>query len=112
MSRVIDVTDATFEREVLRSETPVMLDVWGDWCEPCKALDPLLAQVAKTYAGKMKVCRLDVGANPRTVNACRVVTLPTLLFFRSGDIVGQHVGSVRAADLQGKIADHLQVVVR
>lgn len=112
MSRVIDVTDATFEREVLRSETPVMLDVWGDWCEPCKALDPILTEMARTYVGKLKICRIDVAANPRTATACRVVTLPTLLFFRSGDIVGQHVGSVRASELHGKIADHLQVVLR
>jgi thioredoxin 1 len=112
MSRVIDVTDATFEREVLQAKTPVMLDVWGDWCEPCKALDPLLHEMARLYAGKMKVCRMDVGTNPRTASACRVFSLPTLLFFRGGEIVGQHVGSVRPAELHGKIEDHLQVVVR
>jgi thioredoxin 1 len=65
MSRVIEITDATFEREVLRASTPVMLDLWGDWCEPCKTLDPLVREIARSYAGKMKVCRLDVGANPR-----------------------------------------------
>ncbi|MBM3318619.1 MAG: thiol reductase thioredoxin [Candidatus Eisenbacteria bacterium] len=112
MARVIDITDATFEREVLRSETPVVLDVWGDWCEPCKALDPLLQEIARSYAGKMKVCRIDVGANPRTPSACHVVSLPTLLFFRAGEIVGQHVGAVRPAELQVKIEDHLQLIAR
>jgi thioredoxin len=111
MSRVIEITDATFEREVLRASTPVMLDLWGDWCEPCKALEPVVREIARSYAGKMKVCRLDVGSNPRTANAYRVVSLPTLLFFRSGEIVGQHVGSVRPADLKMKIEDHLQVAI-
>ena len=110
MSRVIDVTDATFEREVLRSATPVMVDLWGDWCEPCKLMEPLMQDVARRYAGRVKVCRVDVGANPRTANAWRVVSLPTLLFFRSGEIVGQHVGSVRAAELKSKLEDHLQLV--
>jgi thioredoxin 1 len=112
MSRIIDVTDETFEAEVLKASTPVMLDLWGDWCEPCKALEPVVRKIAQTYAGKLKVCRMDVGANPRTATACRVGTLPTLLFFKSGEVVGQHVGVARSNDLNNKIEDHLQVVMR
>jgi thioredoxin 1 len=109
MSPIVEVTDATFASEVLGSRLPVMLDLWGDWCEPCKALDPIVGEIARAFAGKMKVCRMDVAANPRAASALHVQSVPTLLFIRSGQVVGQHVGSVRARDLAGKVELHLGV---
>jgi thioredoxin len=107
MSPIVEVTDATFANEVLSSSLPVMLDLWGDWCEPCKALDPIVGEIARTYAGKMKVCRMDVATNPRAASALHVQSVPTLLFIKSGQVVGQHVGAARARELAGKIAHHL-----
>jgi thioredoxin 1 len=107
MSPIVEVTDANFAHEVLSSPLPVMLDLWGDWCEPCKALEPVVGEIARTFAGKMKVCRMDVATNPRAASALHVQSVPTLLFIKSGRVVGQHVGSVRAGDLAGKVAQHL-----
>jgi len=106
-AKVIDVTDATLQKEVLAADTLVMLDVWGDWCEPCKALEPLLARLARTYAGKLKVCRLNVSSNPRWASAFHIESVPTLLLFRSGQVVGQHVGGADPAGLTGLIETHL-----
>ena len=107
MPPIIDVTDANFAHEVLGSRLPVMLDLWGDWCEPCKALERVVGEIAKAYAGKVKFCRMDVASNPRTARAFHVQSVPTLLFIKSGRVVGQHVGSVRAGDLAGKVEQHL-----
>jgi len=112
MAGVIEVNDASFAKEVLESDLPVMIDMWGDWCEPCKALDPVIEQIARDYDGRLKVCRVDVGSNPRTANACHVGTLPTLLFVRDGEIVGHHIGPAASEVLATKIADHLQLSLR
>ncbi|MFH1145196.1 MAG: thioredoxin domain-containing protein [Candidatus Eisenbacteria bacterium] len=110
--QVIDVTDATLNQEVLSAQTLVMLDVWGDWCEPCKALDPLLAGLARTYAGKLKICRLNVGSNPRAASAFHIESVPTLLLFQGGRVVGQHVGGASAESLTGLIETHLSATRR
>ena len=107
MVGVFDVTDATFQTEVLEAEIPVMLDLWADWCEPCKTLGRVLDQVAGGYSGRVKFCRMDVASNPRTVARYHVMNLPTLLFIQGGKVVGQHVGAARPADLSEKIDSHL-----
>jgi thioredoxin-like negative regulator of GroEL len=99
MSPIVEVTDANFAHEVLSSPLPVMLDLWGDWCEPCKALDPVVGEIARTFAGKMKVCKMDVATNPRSASALHVQR-----------VVGQHVGGARARELVGKISHHLGLV--
>ncbi len=109
MSAVLDVTDTTFEDEVLRSEVPVMLDLWADWCEPCKKLEQVVTQIADNYRGRIKICRMDVKRNPRTVAQYHVMNLPTVLFIRAGEVVGQHVGSAKAGDLSHKIEGHLGI---
>jgi thioredoxin len=110
MSPIVEVTDANFAHEVLSSPLPVMLDLWGDWCEPCKALDPVVGEIARTFAGKMKVCKMDVATNPRSASALHVQSVPTLLFIKAGRVVGQHVGGARARELVGKISHHLGLV--
>ncbi len=110
MASVHEVTDATFGEEVLKSEVPVMLDLWAEWCEPCKKLHPVVEQIAAEYAGRLKVCRMDVAENPRTASHYHVMSIPTLLFIRSGQVVGQHTGGARPQDLSRKIARHLGVV--
>lgn len=109
MPSVVDVTDATFKDEVLRSEIPVMLDLWAEWCEPCLKLNLAVAKMANDYEGRLKICRMNVAANPRTVAEYHVNSLPTVLFIREGHVVGQHVGLPRMSDLSSKIEGHLGV---
>ncbi len=88
----------------------MLLDLWAEWCEPCKQLDPVVEEVARAYEGRLKVCRLDVGRNPRAAQAYHVMSVPTLLFIRSGEVVGQHLGTVQSpAALSEKVADHLGI---
>ncbi len=110
MSGLVDVTDATFKQEVLDSEIPVMLDLWAEWCEPCKKLGSTLRAIASSYRGRVKFCRMDVASNPRTVAHYHVMNLPTLLFIRDGKVVGQHVGTPKLSHLSEKIDSHLGMV--
>jgi thioredoxin len=107
MRAVVDVTDSTFTDEVLRCEVPVMLDLWADWCEPCKQLDAVVEELARAMEGRLKVCRVDVACNPRLASRYHVMSVPTLLFMRSGQVVGQHLGPAGSEDLRRKLEDHL-----
>ncbi|MGB5546474.1 MAG: thioredoxin domain-containing protein [Polyangiales bacterium] len=86
------VTDATFEAEVLRSELPVLVDLHADWCQPCKQLAPIVAQVADELAGKIKVVSVDVDHNPMVAQTFRAQSIPMLLVIAQGRVAGQHVG--------------------
>lgn len=86
------VTDATFEAEVLRSEIPVLVDLHADWCQPCKQLAPIVAQVANELAGKIKVVSVDVDHNPMVAQTFRAQSIPMLLVIAQGRVAGQHVG--------------------
>lgn len=86
------VTDATFEAEVLRSELPVLVDLYADWCQPCKQLSPIVAQVGEELAGKIKVVKVDVDANPMVAQTFRAQSIPMLLVIAQGRVVQHHVG--------------------
>lgn len=86
------VTDATFEAEVLRSELPVLVDLYADWCQPCKQLSPIVAQVAQELAGKIKVVKVDVDKSPMVAQTFRATSIPMLLVIAQGRVVQQHVG--------------------
>ncbi len=89
---VHSVTDSTFEAEVIRSELPVLVDLYADWCQPCKQLSPLVAQVANELAGKIKVVKVDVDANQMVAQTFRAQSIPMLLVLHQGRVVQQHVG--------------------
>ncbi len=89
---VQSVTDATFEAEVLRSELPVLVDLYADWCQPCKQLSPIVAQVAEELAGKIKVVKVDVDSNPTVAQTFRAQSIPMLLVIAEGRVAQQHVG--------------------
>lgn len=86
------VTDATFEAEVLRSELPVLVDLYADWCQPCKQLSPIVAEVAEELAGKLKVVKVDVDRSPMIAQTFRATSIPMLLVIAQGRVVQQHVG--------------------
>jgi thioredoxin 2 len=88
----VEVTDATFEATVTRSGAPVLLDCWADWCGPCHALAPTIDAVARAYAGRVVVGKLDVDANPSTATRFEVRSIPTLLLFSQGRLVDRLVG--------------------
>ena len=100
MSNALAVTDATFEAEVLKGDTPVVVDFWAAWCGPCKLIAPVLDDLAAEYDGKVKVTKLDVDQNPTTSMQFQVRSIPTLLFFKDGKVVDQVIGAQSKAELK------------
>ncbi len=97
------VSDATFEAEVLKSPLPVFVDFWAPWCGPCRALAPLTEQLAKDYAGRMKFCKLNVDENPLASRKYQVASIPTMIFFRQGQIADVSVGAAPAQELRRRV---------
>lgn len=91
---ILEVTDANFDQEVLQSEQTVLIDFWATWCGPCRALAPVVDEVAKTYEGKLKVVKMDVDRNPATPQRYGVRGIPTLLVIKGGQVQEQIVGYV------------------
>lgn len=100
---IIHATDADFEAAVLHSDLPVLVDFWGTWCGPCKAQAPMLEELARDYAGRIKVVKVDVDANPRSAMACRVRSAPTLLMFKDGAVQATQLGLVSKSALVGMV---------
>ncbi|MCC6865717.1 MAG: thioredoxin [Ignavibacteria bacterium] len=104
----IELTDANFEAEVLKSDKPVLVDFWAVWCGPCKMIAPFVEELAGEYEGKAKVGKLDVDNNPNTSTTYGIRSIPTILIFRDGKIVDQIVGAVSKQTLAQKLEAHLQ----
>ena len=94
MGKVLEVTDRTFAQEVLHSTSPVLVDFWADWCGPCKAIAPIVEELAREYEGRLTVMTLDVDENPRTASTYKVQSIPTLLVFKDGKPAERIVGAV------------------
>jgi thioredoxin 1 len=97
------VNDANFDQEVLKSEQPVLVDFWAVWCGPCKAIAPIVDGLAATYAGKLKVAKVNVDQNGATPSRYGIRGIPTLLFFKGGKIADQVVGYVAQDVIEEKV---------
>ncbi len=100
---IIDVTDQTFESEVIKSSLPVLLDLWAPWCGPCHMVAPVIESLAGNYNGKVKFCRLNVDENQQTAAKYRIMSIPTLMFFKNGEVADTVIGAVPERTLQPKI---------
>jgi len=96
---IIQVSDATFEQEVLKSTTPVLVDYWAEWCGPCKMIAPLLDEIAAEYAGKVKVVKLNIDTSPGVPPKYGIRGIPTLMLFKNGSVEATKVGALSKSQL-------------
>jgi thioredoxin 1 len=107
MSRIIALNDENFENEVLNSETPVLVDFWAEWCGPCRALAPVIEEIAEEYGENLKVGKLNVDENPGAPSAFEIRSIPTLIAFKDGAVVDRAVGALP----KNQIADLIDTVL-
>lgn len=99
----INVNDQNFEAEVLKSELPVLVDFWAPWCGPCKMMGPVIEEMAAAFAGKMKICKLNVDENPESASKYEILSIPALKFFKGGEVIDEMVGLQPKQMLEDKI---------
>ena len=107
MSHIIDISDDSFEQDVLKSETPVLVDYWAEWCGPCKALTPILEETANDYTGRLTIAKLNIDKNQNTPAKYGVRGIPNLILFKQGEVADSHVGMVSRSQLDAFLKDHL-----
>jgi len=104
---ITHITDDNFESEVLKAEGPVLVDYWAEWCGPCKMIAPVLEEIAKEYAGKIKIAKLNIDENPGTPPKYGIRGIPTLMLFKNGNVEATKVGAVSKSQLSAFIDGNL-----
>lgn len=112
MAKLIELTDANFEQEVLQAPKPVLVDFWAEWCMPCKMIAPTVEEIAREYDGQLRVAKLNVDSNPKTTRRFGIYSIPTLLIFKDGRVVEQLVGAVPKKLIISKLEAALQPTAR
>jgi len=105
--KVLHITDKSFDLEVLRSDVPVLVDFWATWCAPCRAIAPIVEEMAETYSGKVKVAKVNVDENQSTPAQYNIRGIPTLLLFKDGQVREQLVGAASRDVIENLIKKHL-----
>lgn len=103
----LEITDANFDEVVLKSDKPVLIDFWAEWCGPCRMVGPIVEELANEYSEKAVVGKLNVDHNPQTAAKLGIRSIPTLLFFKGGEIVDRQVGAVPKDILAGKLQNQI-----
>jgi thioredoxin 1 len=96
---IVQISDSSFDQDVLKADGPVLVDFWAEWCGPCKMIAPVLDELADEYAGKLKVCKLNIDANPETAPKYGVRGIPTLIIFKNGQAEATKVGALSKSQL-------------
>ena len=105
MANAVEITDKTFEKEIIKSDIPAIVDFWAEWCMPCKAMAPVIDELAKEYEGKVKVAKINIDENSQTATDMTVMNIPTIVFFKNGEQTGRLTGAVSKNDLIKKISE-------
>ena len=111
MTHPVAVTDGTFQAEVLEAETPVLVDFWAEWCQPCKMIAPHLEKIAAQQEGKLKVAKVNVDENPRMMSEFRIRGIPTLILFKGGEPVETLVGFMPEGKILERLEPHISQTV-
>jgi thioredoxin 1 len=111
MADLLHITDDNFEKEVLQSNEPVLIDFWAVWCGPCRMIAPIVEEMAGEYAGKAKIGKLDVDSNPMVASKYGIRSIPTILIFKDGKVVEQIVGAVPKQKLVNALNGHVGATV-
>ena len=104
---IINTTDSTFANDVLKSDKPVLLDFWAEWCGPCKMIAPILNELAPVYADRVRIAKLNIDENPQTPPKFGIRGIPTLILFKNGTVEAQKVGAVSRSQLAAFLDSHL-----
>lgn len=102
---LLHFTDSNFKKEVLESDLPVVVDFWATWCGPCRLVTPIIEELSQEYDKKIKVGKINIDENPKTPTQYGIMSIPTLIFFKKGQITGQVVGALSKPELKKKIEE-------